>query len=127
MIVNALLKLGKYIWGIAFLGFAFGHLKAGGAWAGLIPDFLPGGAFWVYLTGVAHGLAGISVLIGKYDKLASFLLGLMLLIIAFSIHLPGWIDGVAGEMPNFLKSFAMAGAAWFYARYVAADPTGLGR
>ena len=122
--MNALLNLGKYIWGIAFLGFAFAHFMGASKMAGAVP--IPGGEFWVYLTGVCYLLAAISIFIGKYDKLANFLLGLLLLIIAFSMHLPGLMGGDQSEMPNFLKALAMGGVAWSYARYAAADPTGLG-
>ena len=53
--------------------------------AGMVPSMFPGGVVWVYLTGIAMIAAVVSALIGKYDKLAFMLLGILCLIYAFTV------------------------------------------
>ncbi|MBV6647518.1 MAG: DoxX family protein, partial [Cyclobacteriaceae bacterium] len=65
--------------------------------------------FWVYLTGVALILAAVAIVINKKAKLATMLLGIMLLLFAVLIHLPGMPDA----MPSFFKDIALAGAAFY--------------
>ena len=125
--MNALFGLGKYLFAIPFLVFGVLHFMAGKDMAGIVP--IPGGEIWVYITGAAHILAAISMLIGKMDKLATALLGIMLLIFALSIHLPGVIESGgenAGAMSGFLKDTMLAGASWIYAANVAKDPAVIG-
>ena len=126
--MNTVLNVGKYLYAIPLLVFGFAHLGNANAMAGMVP--IPGGAFWVYLTGVALIAAAVSIAIGKMDKLATALLGLMLIIFALSIHLPGMMgsEGMAQQasMSNLLKDLALSGAAWFYAAHVAKDKAVIG-
>ncbi len=83
--------------------------------SGMVP--IPGGIFWIYLTGLSLILAGISIIIQKLDEWSSFLLAVMLLVFVLTIHLPGVLAG--GEMAqmyitNLLKDLALAGGALIY-------------
>lgn len=80
--------------------------------AGMVPSFLPGSVFWVYLTGTALLAAGISIIIGKKAQLAAQLLGLMLILFAIMVHLPGALDGNQMSTASFLKDVALGGGAW---------------
>lgn len=111
-IMNAILKLGRYLFAIPIAIFGVFHFMNADAMSGMVP--LPGGVVWVYLTGVALILAAVSIIIRKHDRLASFLLGIMLLIFALSIHLPSVMDGNESSMPNLLKDIALAGGAFAY-------------
>lgn len=104
------LKLGRILYALPFAVFGLLHFMNASAMAGMVP--LPGGVFWVYLTGVALIAAAVSLLIGKYARLAALLLGVMLFIFALSIHLPNLIGGDQASMSSLLKDFALAGAAW---------------
>jgi putative oxidoreductase len=115
--MNAILKLGRYLFAIPMAVFGVFHLMNADAMAGMVP--LPGGAVWVYLTGLALIAAGVSIIIRKYDRLACFLLGVMLLIFALSIHLKTGLD--AGDWSQFLKDVALAGGAWGYASMASSD------
>lgn len=107
-------KLGRFIYAIPFGVFGLFHFMNAGQMAGYVP--IPGGVFWVYLTGAALLAACVSIIIEKKTRLACILLGVMLLIFALSIHLPGVIGGeMQPNMTNFLKDTALAGAAWFVA------------
>ncbi|MCB0517091.1 MAG: hypothetical protein R2798_07195 [Chitinophagales bacterium] len=114
-----LLGLGRYLFTLPILLFGVFHFMHGNAMIGMVP--LPGGIFWVYFTGAALIAAAISILTGKYDRLASLLLGVMLLIFALSIHLPHVLAGDQAAMPNLLKDIALAGGAWLYGLYGARD------
>lgn len=122
--MNAVLGLGRYLYAVPLLVFGAFHFMNANAMAGMVP--IPGGAVWVYITGLGLVAAAVSIFIGKYDKLGTALLGLMLLIFALSIHIPGVMDGNQASMPNFLKDVAMAGAAWMYAASLAKDSSVIG-
>lgn len=104
------LKIGRIIFAIPFLIFGLFHFMNTSAMAAMVP--IPGGVFWVYLTGVAHLAAAIAILINRYARLACQLLGVMLFIFALSIHLPSVIGGNMDSMTNLLKDIALGGAAW---------------
>ncbi|RMH62758.1 MAG: DoxX family protein [Calditrichaeota bacterium] len=107
----------RYMFALPFAIFGLFHFMNAGAMAGMVP--IPGGVFWVYLTGLALILASVSILINKQAKLATLLLGCMVLLFALLIHLPGAMhpDTMAMSMPNFLKDTALAGAAWLYSHH----------
>lgn len=52
--------------------------------AGMVP--LPGGVFWVYLTGLAMLAACASIVIERKVRLATILLGVMLIKFVSSVH-----------------------------------------
>jgi putative oxidoreductase len=94
--------------------FGFNHLMYGGMMQGLVPAFLPVKIFWVYFTGLALLAASLSIIINKYAKLASLLLGILLLVFAITIHFPGLMNSqtMMSSLPNFLKDTSLAGAAF---------------
>jgi uncharacterized membrane protein len=112
--MNGLLNLGKYLFAVPFAVFGIFHFAATDALAGMAP----GGAPVVYLTGLCLIAASVSMLIGKYDKLAATLLGIMLLLFALILHAS---SAMAGDATNFLKDLSLAGAAWMYAGNLAKD------
>ncbi len=122
--MNTLLGLGKYLFAIPFAIFGLFHFMGADAMAGMVP--LPGGVIWVYLTGVALIAAAVSIIIGKMDKLATFLLGVMLLSFVFLVHMKGAMAGDQMAMPGLLKDLALAGASWLYAGHLAKDKAVIG-
>ena len=103
----------RYLYAIPFGIFGVMHfLNASYMADNLVPSFIPGGVFWVYLVGVALIAACVSIIIEKYTKLACLLLALLLIIFVLSIHLPGVIGGEDPEaMSRLLKDSALAGGA----------------
>jgi uncharacterized membrane protein YphA (DoxX/SURF4 family) len=122
--MKAITGIGKYLYALPIFIFGLFHFMNANAMAGMVP--LPGGVVWVYITGAGLLAAALSIFIGKYDKLGTFLLGIMLLIFAFSLHLPGAMEGDQSSTSSFLKDFAMAGAALMYAHALAKDNSVLG-
>ncbi|HHM21277.1 MAG TPA: DoxX family protein [Bacteroidetes bacterium] len=114
--MNGLLGLGKYLFAIPFAVFGIMHLMSASEMAAMAPF---GGEIIVYITGIAHIAAAVSILIGKWDKLATTLLGVMLLL--FIIPHAQALSENPMEMGNILKNIALAGGAWMYALHVSKD------
>lgn len=109
--------LGKIMYCVPFIGFGIFHLMNANQMAGMIPAYLPGGAIWVYISGIALLLAAISILTGKSTKLATMLLGVMLLLFVLMLHMPnlGNADAMMAQMAmsGMLKDIGLAGAAFW--------------
>ena len=103
--------IARYVFAVPFGIFGLFHFMNASQMAGMVP--LPGGVFWVYLTGVALLAACISIIIQKYTRWACLLLALMLIIFVLTLHLPGVFDEATmqASMPNLLKDTALAGGA----------------
>ncbi len=112
--MDLITKQAKYIFAVPFAIFGIIHFMMADAMAGAIPSFLPGGVFWVYLTGVAHIAASVAIIINKHAKLAAFWLGVMMLVFALFVHLRLFLDGDQMQMADMLKAIIIAGAAFFY-------------
>jgi len=89
---------------------AFGilHFVSANEMKTLLPDYLPGGVFWIYFTGVCLLLAAIAIIIDKQTRLACYLLAAMLLIFGLTLHLR---PSFTTTFTLFLKDAAMAMAA----------------
>lgn len=106
--------IGRYLYALPFAVFGIFHLMNAGQMAGMVP--IPGGVFWVYLTGIAFLAVSVSLIIEMKVRLACILLGVMLLIFVLTIHVPGVMgEEMQPSMTNLLKDLALAGAAWFIA------------
>ena len=106
---------GRYLFALPMVIFGLFHFLNASSMAGMVP--IPGGVIWVYITGLALLLSGVSILIKKYDEWSSFLLAVLLLTFVLTIHLPGVLAG--GEIAqmfvtNLLKDLALAGGALMY-------------
>ena len=112
--------LGRFLFAIPFAVFGFFHFMKAEDMAGMVP--IPGGVIWVYVTGACLLAAAVSIIIGKKDKLATFLLGVFLLLTVLTVHLPMVMEDSMnqGAMSNLLKDLALAGAAWMYAGSIGA-------
>jgi uncharacterized membrane protein len=108
--------IGKILFCVPFLAFGIFHLMNANQMAGMIPTYLPGGAIWVYVSGVALLLAAISILTGRNTKLATMLLGVMLILFVLMLHAPnlGNADAMMAQMAmsGMLKDLGLAGAAF---------------
>ena len=126
--MNSILGLGKYLFAVPFAVFGIMHLMNANDMAGMAPF---GGSIIIYITGLCLIAAAVSIIIGKYDKLATALLGLMLLIFVLLIHAKGLAnaaDAGASQMSmiSLLKDLALAGAAWMYSASLSKDNSVIG-
>ena len=81
-----------------------------------VPSFLPASKVMVYISGAGFLLAAAAFIIDRYVKIAGYLLAVLLLIIVFSVDLPGIIHArnVSVKMlfvTSLLKDAALAMAA----------------
>jgi putative oxidoreductase len=113
---TSLFKIGVIVYALVIGIFGINHFVKVTAMQSMVPTFLPGGVFWVYLTGIALVAAAISFLTGKYTRLAGILLCIFLLVIVFTVHLPAVMhapDENASRFPmtNLMKDIGLAAGA----------------
>jgi len=120
--MNAIYGLGKYLFAIPFAVFGIFHFMNAEAMAGAAY----GQTILVYIAGAALIAASISMIIGKFDKLAAVLLAILMIIFVLTVHLQGAIAGDQMAMGGLLKDTMLAGAALLYAKNEAKDKSVIG-
>ncbi len=128
--MNAFLSLGRWLFAIPFAVFGLFHFMNAQAMADyVVPAYMPAKMIWVYLSGAGLIAATVSMLIGKYDKLATTLLAVFLLLLVVMVHLPGAMSGTEAAQASIsmlLKDASLAGAAMMYALNYAKDRSVIG-
>ncbi len=133
--MDKLLNLGRYVFPLSFMLYVGLHLGKPEVGAAFVPDYLPFPYFWNYFTLVCILLFIISAVIGKYDKLAYFLMALYVILMAILVHLPRALGHELGienmtadlareqelEMVNFFRNIMVTGALLGFAKFVAKD------
>ena len=109
-------RTGVVLFALVIGFFGVNHFLYGTGFQKTVPSFIPGGIFWVYLTGAALIAAAISFLTGKYTRLASLFLAVFLIIIVLTVHIPALVrtpgDPVVSiALTNLVKDTGLAGAA----------------
>ena len=113
--MNKLTTIGRILYAVPFAIFGMMHFMMGSAMAGMVPSFVPGGVFWVYLTGLALLAATVSIITKKQIVLTTLLLGALMFIFVLTIHLPALIGGDQMAMSSVLKDISLGGAALYLA------------
>jgi len=101
--------------------FGLFHFIGGEDMAAMVP--IPGGVFWIYLTGAALLAASIAIIAKKMGKIASLLLALLMLVFIVFLWIPGLGDEATMQMSmsSLLKDSALAGGALTYAGIFASE------
>ena len=107
--MNLIANIGRYLFAIPMVTFGVFHFVNTRSLQNVVPSFIPGQTFWVYLTGAALIASGLSILIKKQVQLTSNLLALMLLVFALFVHLPLALEGDQLASSSLLKDIALAG------------------
>jgi len=110
------------LFGLCNISYAIEQVEFFSRTASLVPKWMPfGGSFWAIATTIAFALAGGSLLVRYKAFLASWLLAVMLLIFGVAIWIPMLIaqPGRLGNWSEGLETFAIAGAAWIVADFLA--------
>ncbi len=81
-------RIAIYLLAVVLIIFGVFHYKSPYDLVVYLPEFLPGGVFWVYLTGTAFILVGVSFILNRFVKIASYVLAIMLFIFVVTIHIP---------------------------------------
>lgn len=109
-------RIGTVFYALVVGFFGINHFLNGTGFQKMVPTFLPGGVFWVYITGACLVAAAIAFLVNRQARLAGFLLCLFLLLIVLTVHLPAVLnapDSGARRFPltNLIKDTGLAAAA----------------
>jgi len=114
-------RFARLLFAIPFGIFGIIHFMAGSNLAGMVPDFIPGGVVWVYLTGTAFIGACVAIVVQIRVSLVCYLLAVLLLIFALTVHLPGVLSESPNAISNLLKDLSLAGGALFLAALYSED------
>ncbi|MEL6672302.1 MAG: DoxX family membrane protein [Bacteroidota bacterium] len=106
----------RYLFAAPFAIFGLLHFMNASGMAGMVPTWIPGGEFWVYLTGTAMLAASVAIIIGKLDRQASFGLAALMGVYVLTIHIPGLINAadeaaMGTAMSGMLKDLGLAAGA----------------
>jgi putative oxidoreductase len=115
-VISPLTKIGRFLLAIPMAIFGIFHFMGAEGMSKMVP--IPGGAIWVYVTGVALIAAAVAIIMQKKARLAAGLLAILLLVFVLAIHLPAVMAGGDGgqmSMMSLLKDIAIAGGALVYA------------
>ncbi|HLP54765.1 MAG TPA: hypothetical protein VK151_07040 [Fluviicola sp.] len=118
--MDKILNAGRYLFPLSFLlyvGLHFGMPEVG---AGLVPTWLPAPLFWNYFTGVLILAYILSCLTGRYDKLATILMAIYVLLMILVVHIPRAATS-ENDMLNIFRNLMVTGALLVYARYATRD------
>jgi uncharacterized membrane protein len=118
MTQHSISRIAVIILGVIMIAFGLYHFVQPKNLIVYVPDFMPGGIFWVYLVGIAFVLAGAAFIAHKMVMMAGYLLALLLIIFVLAIHLPNFIGAADADMKsmafvNLLKDTALAAFAMY--------------
>jgi putative oxidoreductase len=116
MNTQSVYRIGIVLYALVIGFFGVNHFLNGTGFQKTVPLFIPGGIFWVYLTGVALIAAAISFLTGKLTRLAGYFLFAYLIIVVLTVHLPALMHNTGSPiisiaLTNLVKDTGLAGAA----------------
>lgn len=83
--------LGPLFFATPMAVFAGDHLISPKLIATMVPAWIPGHLFWVYLVGAGLLAAALSIVTGKHSALAATLLGAMIFSFVLLIHVPNFV------------------------------------
>lgn len=118
--MNNILNVGRFLFPLSFLLYVGLHFGKPDVGAGFVPQWLPAPMFWNYFTGILISAFILSCLIGKYDKLATLLMALYVLLMIFLVHIPRARHS-ENDMLNIFRNLMVIGALLVYAKYAAKD------
>lgn len=119
--MNNLTTTGRWMFALTFIMGGLLHLTGADFTATQVPTFLGVPYFWVYFTGLAQLAFAISALTKRYDKLATLLLFVMMVVFIAAIHIPKAVAGDFMGIISTMRDFGYAGATLLYAGAVAQD------
>jgi uncharacterized membrane protein YphA (DoxX/SURF4 family) len=125
--MNAFLSLGRWLFAIPFAILGLINLLSIDAMVhSFVPTYMPMPKVWVVAGGISLVAASLSMLIGKWDKLASVLLAVYLLLMVVLVHLQAAMGGSISAQFLLFKDMALAGGAMLYAQHLAKDRSIIG-
>jgi putative oxidoreductase len=116
MNTRSIFRFGVVLYALVIGFFGVNHFLSRTGFQNTVPLFIPGGIFWVYLTGLALIAAAISFLTGRLTKVAGLFLAAFLIVVVLTVHLPALMHStgsplVSIALTNLIKDTGLAGAA----------------
>jgi putative oxidoreductase len=113
---QSIYRVGVVLYALVIGFFGVNHFLNGTGFQNTVPSFIPGGIFWVYLSGVALIAAAISFLTGRQTRAAGLFLAAFLVIVVLTVHLPALMRSTGNPiisiaLTNLIKDTGLAGAA----------------
>jgi putative oxidoreductase len=118
---NVFATVGRVMFALTFVMGGLLHVTGPQYAAGQVPRIFGAPIFWVYVTGIAQLAFALSILLRRYDRLASLLLFLMMCIFIATIHVPRAAAGDFMGVISIMRDFGYAAAALIYAGAMAVD------
>jgi uncharacterized membrane protein len=115
--VNKIVPFGRLFFAIPIAVFGSEHFTATANVANLVPRWIPMPTIWAYLTGLAFLCASVSIAILVKARLASFLVGMTMLIFVIVMDIPGVVvqPGNRFSWALALRQLAFSGGAFAFA------------
>ncbi len=102
-----LILIGRTIFGLGLLAFAYWHFTNAQGMANYVPLYFPNWVFWVYLTWTWLALAGLSFIINRATIVGWIGLAFMLWVFIVTIHIPALAQNPMA-LWNLLKDLIIA-------------------
>jgi uncharacterized membrane protein YphA (DoxX/SURF4 family) len=118
---HTLTSIGRWMFAATFIMGGLLHVTGPQFASQQVPAMFGAPYFWVYFTGVAQFAFALSLLIRRYDALASLCLCAMMLVFIATIHIPKAMAGDFLGVISSMRDFGYAAAALVFAGAVAKD------
>jgi uncharacterized membrane protein len=111
--LDKIVVLGAVCLAVSISVFGTEHFTAAKILAGMVPGWIPGHLFWALFVGACLISAALSIALRKYAGVAAGLLGLMILLFVFLIHIPNIVNAPATRLLWVvgLRDLAFSGGA----------------
>lgn len=114
----SLLGIGRIFFMVPFLMIGMHHFMFADTMAHMLPSWLPGGTFWIYLTGVCDIAAAVAIITGIQARLAGILASVLLLLYVVLLHAPAMMSTDSTQsmmgMIGAMKDTGLAGASLIF-------------
>jgi putative oxidoreductase len=118
--------IGRILFAIPFAIFGINHFLMTDYYVGMLTSFIPLGAYTIILTGIMLIAASISIISGKFVKISTILLAILLFLFIITIHIPHlFIDpDITATLIALLKDISLMGGSLMIAGIYTEEETG---
>jgi uncharacterized membrane protein YphA (DoxX/SURF4 family) len=115
--VNKIMPFGRLFFAVPMAVFGSEHFTFTASVAALVPRWIPGHTFWVYLVGVAFLCAALSIAVLVQARLAAALVGMTMLLFVLVMDLPVTLAHPGNRFfwALALRQLAFSGGAFAFA------------